>query len=106
MPLALELAAARIRSFSPQQIAEHLDRRFRLLTGGSRTALPRQQTLSAAIDWSYQLLSPTERSLFERLSVFQGGFTLEAAESVCIDNTIDAFDVMELIPSLVDKSPV
>jgi len=106
MPLALELAAVRIRSFSPQQIAEHLDRRFRLLTGGSRTALPRQQTLAAAIDWSYQLLTPPERSLFERLSVFQGGFTLEAAERVCADDTIDSLDVMDLIPSLVDKSLV
>jgi predicted ATPase/class 3 adenylate cyclase len=106
MPLALELAAARIRSFSPQQIAEHLDRRFRLLTGGSRTALPRQQTLAAAIDWSYQLLEPAERELFERLSVFQGGFTLEAAEQVCSDDTIQAFDVLDLIPSLVDKSLV
>jgi len=106
MPLALELAAARIRSFSPQQIAGHLDQRFRLLTGGSRTALPRQQTLAAAIDWSYQLLNPAERSLFERLSVFKGGFTLEAAEYVCVDETTAAFDVMELIPSLVDKSLV
>ncbi|NOY57230.1 MAG: tetratricopeptide repeat protein [Actinobacteria bacterium] len=106
MPLALELAAARIRSFTPNEVAEHLDRRFRLLTGGSRTALPRQQTLAAAIDWSYQLLEPAERDLFERLSVFQGGFTLGAAERVCADDTIDAFDVMELIPSLVDKSLV
>lgn len=106
MPLALELAAARIRSFSPRQIAEYLDRRFRLLTGGSRTALPRQQTLAAAIDWSYQLLAPTERALFERLSVFQGGFTLDAAEQVCSDDVVDEFDVLELIPSLVDKSLV
>ncbi len=106
MPLALELAAARVRSFSPQQIAEHLDRRFRLLTGGSRTALPRQQTLAAAIDWSYQLLEPMERELFERLSVFQGGFTLEAAESVCSDEAMDALEVLDLIPSLVDKSLV
>jgi predicted ATPase/class 3 adenylate cyclase len=106
MPLALELAAARIRSFSPQQIAEHLDRRFRLLTGGSRTALPRQQTLAAAIDWSYQLLDPAERNLFERLSVFQGGFTLEAAEQVCTGDDVGSFDVFDLIPSLVDKSLV
>ena len=106
MPLAVELAAARLRSFSPQQIAEHLDQRFRLLTGGSRTALPRQQTLSAAIDWSYQLLEPIERLLFEKLSVFQGGFTLAAAEQVCVDQSLDGFDVLELIPSLVDKSLV
>jgi len=106
MPLALELAAARLRSFSPQQIADLLDQRFRLLTGGSRTALPRQQTLAAAIDWSYQLLEPNERLLFERLAVFQGGFTLEAAQQVCADADLDAFDVLELIPSLVDKSLV
>jgi predicted ATPase/class 3 adenylate cyclase len=106
MPLAIELAAARIRSFSPQQIADNLDRRFRLLTGGSRTALPRQQTLAAAIDWSYQLLGPAERSLFERLSVFQGGFTLEAAEQVVVGDGIQSFDVLDLIPSLVDKSLV
>jgi len=106
MPLAIELAASRIRSFSPGQIADNLDRRFRLLTGGSRTALPRQQTLAAAIDWSYQLLDPAERSLFERLSVFQGGFTLEAAEQVTLGDGIEAFDVLDLIPSLVDKSLV
>jgi predicted ATPase/class 3 adenylate cyclase len=106
MPLAIELAAARIRSFSPQQIADNLDRRFRLLTGGSRTALPRQQTLAAAIDWSYQLLDPIERKLFERLSVFQGGFTLEAAEQVAVGDGIETFDVLDLIPSLVDKSLV
>ncbi len=106
MPLALELAAARVRSFSSQQIADNLDRRFRLLTGGSRTALPRQQTLSAAIDWSYRLLTPVEQALFERLSVFQGGFTLEAAEQVCTDDVVDEFDMLELIPSLVDKSLV
>lgn len=106
MPLALELAAARLRTFSPKQIAENLDRRFRLLTGGSRTALPRQQTLSAAIDWSYRLLEPLERRLFERLSVFQGGFTLQAVEDVCSDDELDALGLLELLPSLVDKSLV
>ena len=106
MPLALELAAARLRSFSPKQIAENLDQRFRLLTGGSRTALPRQQTLAAAIDWSYRLLEEPERRLFERLSVFQGGFTLEAVEWVCTDDDLDALAVLELLPSLVDKSLV
>ncbi len=106
MPLALELAAARLRSFSPKQIAENLDQRFRLLTGGSRTALPRQQTLAAAIDWSYRLLDEPERRLFERLSVFQGGFTLQAVEEVCTDDTLDLFSVLELLPSLVDKSLV
>jgi predicted ATPase/class 3 adenylate cyclase len=106
MPLALELAAARLRSFSPKQIAENLDQRFRLLTGGSRTALPRQQTLAAAIDWSYRLLEEPERRLFERLSVFQGGFTLDAVEQVCTDEALDAFAVLELLPALVDKSLV
>lgn len=106
MPLALELAAARIRSFSPQQIAENLDQRFRLLTGGSRTALPRQQTLAAAIDWSYRLLTDHERLLFERLSVFRGGFTLEAASAVCVDDDLDELGVLELLPALVDKSLV
>jgi len=106
MPLALELAAARLRTFSPKQIAENLDQRFRLLTGGSRTALPRQQTLSAAIDWSYRLLEEPERRLFERLSVFQGGFTLEAVEDICTDEELDVLSVLELLPSLVDKSLV
>ncbi len=105
MPLALELAAARLRSFSPAQIADNLDQRFRLLTGGSRTALPRQQTLAAAIDWSYRLLSPEEKVLFERLSVFQGGFSLESAMDVCRDDgTLDSFTILELLPALVDKS--
>ena len=106
MPLALELAAARLRTFTPGQIADNLDSRFRLLTGGSRTALPRQQTLMAAIDWSYRLLEEAERSLFERLSVFQGGFTLEAVGAVCADEQLDALDVLELLPALVDKSLV
>ena len=106
MPLALELAAARLRTFSPKQIAENLDQRFRLLTGGSRTALPRQQTLAAAIDWSYRLLEDRERHLFERLSVFQGGFTLEAVEDICTDDDLDVLSVLELLPSLVDKSLV
>lgn len=105
MPLALELAAARLRSFSPTQIADNLDQRFRLLTGGSRTALPRQQTLVAAIDWSYRLLAPAEKALFERLSVFQGGFSLESAMDVCQDDgTLDSFTILELLPALVDKS--
>ncbi len=104
MPLAIELAAARLRSLTVQQVAENLDKRFRLLTGGSRTALPRQQTLAAAIDWSYRLLNDQERTLFERLSVFQGGFDLEAAQSVCSGEGIDEFEVMDLVSSLVDKS--
>ncbi len=106
MPLAIELAAARLRSFSVDQIASHLDQRFRLLTGGARTALPRQQTLTAAIDWSYRLLSEAEKSLFLRLSVFSGGFTYEAAEAVCVGPPVDSLDILELLPALVDKSLV
>ena len=83
IPLALELAAARIEALTVEQLAARLDQRFRLLTGGSRTALPRQQTLRATVDWSYDLLSEPERRLFNRLSVFAGGWTLEAAETVC-----------------------
>jgi non-specific serine/threonine protein kinase len=82
IPLAIELAAARVRALSVEQIAARLDDRFRLLTGGSRTALPRQQTLRGAIDWSYDLLSDPERTLLRRLAVFAGGFTLEAAEAI------------------------
>jgi predicted ATPase/class 3 adenylate cyclase len=106
MPLAIELAAARLRSFTPQQIADYLDQRFRILTGGARTALPRQQTLAAAIDWSYRLLDEREQLLFERLSMFQGGFDLEAAQQVCAGEALDEFDVFELVPTLVDKSLV
>jgi predicted ATPase/class 3 adenylate cyclase len=106
MPLAIELAAARLRSFTPQQIADYLDQRFRILTGGARTALPRQQTLAAAIDWSYRLLDEREQLLFERLSMFQGGFDLEGAQYVCSGEGLDEFDVFELVPTLVDKSLV
>ena len=101
IPLALELAAARVGMLTPQQIAARLDDRFRLLTGGSRTALPRQQTLRSLIDWSYDLLSEPERLLFCRLSVFVGGWSLEAAEAVCPD-----LDVLELLAQLVQKSLV
>ena len=103
IPLALELAAARVRALSVEQIAERLDDRFRLLTGGSRAALPRQQTLRALIDWSYQLLSEDERLLFRRLAVFVGGWTLAAAESVCSEER-SGFDVLDLMTRLVDKS--
>ncbi|HEX8990426.1 MAG TPA: adenylate/guanylate cyclase domain-containing protein [Anaerolineales bacterium] len=101
IPLALELAAARITTFSAEQIASHLDDRFRLLTGGSRTALPRQQTLRALIDWSYELLPEQERTLMRKLSVFAGGWTFEAAEAVCSD-----LNVLDLLPQLVNKSLV
>ena len=103
IPLAIELAAARVRALSVEQIAERLDDRFRLLTGGSRTALPRQQTLRALIDWSYQLLSKDERLLFRRLAVFVGGWTLDAAELVCGEER-SSFDVLDLMTHLVDKS--
>ena len=106
IPLALELAAARVRVLSVEQIAERLDDRFRLLTGGSRTALPRQQTLRALIDWSYDLLSEPEKALFRRLAVFVGGWTLEAAEKVCSGNGVDEYEVLDLLTQLVDKSLV
>ena len=104
MPLAIELAAARVRAFAPERIAELLDQRFRLLTGGSRTALPRQQTLAATIEWSYRLLDETERLVFDRLAVFQGGFTYDAVSAVVSGGEISEFDILELLPSLVDKS--
>jgi len=103
IPLALELAASRVKVLSPEQIASRLDDRFRLLTGGARTALPRQQTLRAMIDWSYSLLSEQEKTLFRRLAIFVGGWTLEAAESVCGEERSE-FDVLDLLARLVDKS--
>ncbi len=104
IPLAIELAAARVRAMPPQQIADRLDDCFRLLTGGSRTALPRQQTLEALIDWSYDLLDERERTMLRRLSVFVGGWALEAAEAVCSGGAIDEPDVLDLLTSLVSKS--
>ena len=101
IPLAIELAAARVKLFTPEQIAERLDDRFRLLTGGSRTALPRQQTLRALIDWSYQSLNVTEQRALCRLAVFSGGWTFEAAESV-----IGKPDAWEGLFGLVNKSLV
>jgi non-specific serine/threonine protein kinase len=132
IPLAIELAAARARVLSEEQIAGHLDDRFRFLTGGSRGALPRQQTLQATLDWSYALLNEPERALFRRLSVFAGGFGLEAAEAVCSEvlgagswvlgdregpSIVSATstqhpapstheDVLDLLTQLVDKSLV
>ena len=106
IPLALELAAARLSSMSLGQIAARLDQRFRLLTGGSRNAMPRQQTLQATVDWSFSLLGQSERDVLMRLSVFAGGFDLEAAEAVCPTETIDELDVLDLVGSLVDKSLV
>ncbi len=104
--LAIELAAARVRMLPPRQLAQKLDERFRVLTGGSRTALPRQQTMRALIDWSHELLSESEQRLFRRLAIFAGGWTLDAAEAVCTDDTLDALDVIDLLSSLVDKSLV
>ncbi len=106
IPLAIELAAARVRVLAVGQIAARLDDRFELLTAGSRTALPRHQTLQAAIDWSYELLSEKERALFRALSVFPGGWTLEGAEAVCGDNLIEKTRVLPLLAQLVDKSLV
>jgi non-specific serine/threonine protein kinase len=106
IPLALELAAARLSSMSLSQLHERLDQRFRLLTGGSRNVMARQQTLQALVDWSYGLLSPAEQSVLRHLSVFVGGFTLEAAESVCSNDLVDEFDVANVLHSLVAKSLV
>jgi len=122
IPLAIELAAARIRSLSVEDINGKLDQRFRLLTGGSRTALPRHQTLRSMIDWSYDLLNETEKALLDRVSVFAGGWTLEAAEAVCSDEPIGSMqvaversertasllpdDVLDLLSSLCDKNLV
>ena len=106
IPLAIELAAARVRSMAPGEIAARLDQRFRLLTGGLRTAANRHQTLRRAIDWSYDLLADNERTLLGRLSVCAGGFDLAAAESTGSGETIDAFEVDDLIGRLVEKSLV
>lgn len=106
IPLALELAAARVKGLSVQEIAAHLDDRFRLLTGGSRTALPRQRTLQATMDWSYRLLSEQERLLVQRVSVFMGGWTLDAAESICADDALPRAEILDLLLHLVDKSLV
>ena len=106
IPFAIELAAARTRSLSVEQIANRLHDRFHLLTGGSRTALPRQQTLRALIDWSYDLLTATEQYLFRRLCVFAGGWTLEAAEKACAGDCVEVSDVLDLLTALVHKSLV
>lgn len=118
LPLAIELAAARLRMLGPRQIADRLDDRFRLLTNGSRTVLPRQQTLRAVVDWSWELLETAERAVLRRLSVFAGGCALDAAEAVCsaaatdlpagadATDAVDALDVAALLGALVDKSLV
>ena len=106
VPLALELAAARVRVLSVAQVAKRLDDRFRLLTGGGRTVVARQQTLRALIDWSYDLLNDSERVLLRRISIFVRGWSLEAAEAVCAGEGIEREDILELLAHLVDKSLV
>ncbi|MCW2930710.1 MAG: LuxR family transcriptional regulator [Actinomycetia bacterium] len=106
IPLALELAAARLGTLSPPEINARLDQRFRLLTTGNRTAQPRHQTLRALIDWSYDLLSPQERIVFERLAVFAGGWTLDAAEAVACGGDVAEWQVLDLLAALVGKSLV
>ncbi len=106
IPLAIELAAARVRVLSVDRIAARLSDRFKLLTGGDRTALKRQQTLRALIDWSHDLLTAGERALFRRLSVFAGGWTLEAAEAMAAGGDVDQADVLDLLTRLVEKSLV
>ena len=104
IPLAIELAAARMNMLSAQEIASRLENRFGLLTGGIRSALPRHRTLQATIEWSFDLLSDPEKTIFRRLSVFAGGFTLEAGEAVSSDNEICSEEVLTLLGRLVDKS--
>jgi predicted ATPase/class 3 adenylate cyclase/DNA-binding CsgD family transcriptional regulator len=106
IPLAIELAAARVRMLTAEQIAEGLQNRFRLLTGGARTAMQRQQTLEASVEWSYNLLSEDERAVLRRLSVFAGGFTLEASERVCSAEGIEPYEILDLLARLVDRSLV
>jgi predicted ATPase/DNA-binding SARP family transcriptional activator len=104
MPLAIELAAARLRTMAPEQVAARLGDRFGLLTGGSRTAMPRHQTLRAVVDWSWDLLDDAERALWRRFSVFTGGATLEAAEQVCSGSGLPAGQILDLLTALADKS--
>lgn len=104
IPLAIELAAAKTKVLKTEQIYQRLDNRFNLLTGGKRTSLPRQQTLRALIDWSFDLLSDKEKILWSRLSVFSGGWTLQAAEQICSDEKIDEYDVLDLLSELAGKS--
>ena len=106
IPLAIELAAAHVDVLTCEQIASRLDDQFRILTGGARTALERQQTMRAAVEWSYELLTDSERLVLNRLSVFVGGFSLEAAEEVCADEPVESSDVFRLLSSLVRKSLV
>ncbi|MBC5823537.1 MAG: adenylate/guanylate cyclase domain-containing protein [Candidatus Eremiobacteraeota bacterium] len=104
--LALELAASRVKVLSPEQLLLRLNERFRILTGGSRTALPRQQTMRALIDWSYELLSENEKTVFRRVAIFAGGWTLEAATDICADESIESWDVLDVLSALITKSLV
>lgn len=106
IPLAIELAAARVRVLPIPTLAQRLNERFTLLTGGSRTALPRQKTLSALIDWSYDLLTPQEQLLFTRAGIFAGSFSLDAATAVCSGEDLDGIGILDLLASLTDKSLV
>jgi predicted ATPase/class 3 adenylate cyclase/DNA-binding CsgD family transcriptional regulator len=106
MPLAIELAAARVRALSLNQIVGSLHDRFRLLTGGARTAVRRQQTLRASVDWSHALLTEPEQVLFRRLAAFAGGFDLDAAQAVCADSDVESYQLMDQLSLLVDKSLV
>lgn len=106
IPFAIELAAARVKSLSIADLSHALNERFRILTGGHRTALPRQKTMRALIDWSFDLLSTTEKALLCRVAIFAGGWTLEAATQICQGDGIDEYDVLDLLASLVDKSLV
>ena len=106
MPLAIELAAARLKVLTAEQIALRLESRLKLLTRGSRTVLPRLQTLKASIEWSYDLLTPSERVVFRHMAVFAGGFTLKAVEAVCAEQTEAGADILELLSQLINKSLV
>lgn len=104
IPLGLELAAARLRSMSAAELADRLENSFRILSGSAKTALPRQRTLAATIDWSYDLLKPAEQAMFRRVSVFTGGFDVAAAEAVCVGDEVEDWEVLDHLDSLVDKS--
>ena len=106
MPLAIELAAARVRALSLTEILDSLHDRFRLLTGGSRRAVRRQQSLGASVDWSHALLTEPERILFRRLSAFMGGFDLTAAQEVCSGDALPRHQILDQLTLLVDKSLV
>jgi predicted ATPase/class 3 adenylate cyclase len=104
--LAIELAAPRLKALSVEQLETKLNERFRILTGGSRTALPRQQTMRALVDWSYELLTDDEKTLFRRAAVFGGSWTLDAASAICADEQLEEWTILDLMQSLVDKSMV